>query len=107
MSSVRHEIGLIFKSLSTASTIAMSVVFSTFAGVLTGYYLDTWFFENKTYPWLTIICLCFGLAGGVKNFMMLTKRFAKEAEEAERMGLDKKNPQKKTDDTDGNIQRKP
>ncbi len=81
MGSIRHEFGLAFRSFSTASTIALSVVFSTFAGVLAGWWLDTRFFEGKTYPWLTILCFGFGLAGGVKNFMILTRRFSKEAEE--------------------------
>ncbi len=86
MGSIKQEFALAFRSLSTASTIALSVVFSTFAGVLAGYWLDTRFFEGKTYPWLTIICFGFGLAGGVKNFMILTKRFTKEAERDEGRG---------------------
>ncbi len=80
MGTIKQEFALAFKSLSTASTIALSVVFSTFAGVLAGWWLDTKFFEGKTYPWLTIVCFFFGLAGGVKNFMILTRRFTKEAE---------------------------
>jgi hypothetical protein len=47
------------------------------------------------YPWLTIICLGFGLAGGVKNFLVLSKRFADEAEQAERRGQEKA-PSEKT-----------
>jgi len=80
MGTIKQEFALAFRSLSTASTIALSVVFSTFAGVLAGWWLDTKFFEGKTYPWLTIVCFCFGLAGGVKNFMVLTRRFTREAE---------------------------
>ncbi len=75
MGGIGQEIARQFKSLGTAMTIAMSVVFSTFAGVITGYYLDTWLFDNRTYPWFTLICLGFGLAGGVKNFFILSKRF--------------------------------
>lgn len=81
MGGIRQELGEQFRNLGTAMTIASSVVFSTFAGVITGYYLDTWLFEERTYPWLTVICLLFGIAGGVKNFMILSKRFTKEAEE--------------------------
>jgi F0F1-type ATP synthase assembly protein I len=103
MSSVREELGSVFRSLSTASTIAMSVVFSTFAGVLAGYYLDTWLFERKTYPWLTIICFGFGLAGGIKNFLILSRRFAEEAEKAERRGQKNKTSPDKTRDVDSNV----
>jgi ATP synthase protein I len=81
MGSIRKELGEQFSSLGTAMTIAGSVVFSTFAGVLTGYYLDTWLFDGRTYPWLTLICLLFGVAGGAKNFMILSKRFSKAAGE--------------------------
>jgi len=56
------------------------VVFSIFAGVITGYYLDTWLFKGRTYPWITMICLIFGIAGGVKNFLILSRRFSKEAD---------------------------
>ena len=73
----------------------MAVVFSTFAGVFTGYYLDTRFFDGRTYPWLTLICLFFGLAGGVKNFFLLSKRFSQEADEA---GKAKGAPESSTQD---------
>jgi ATP synthase protein I len=78
MGSIKKELASQFRSLSVALTISMSVVFSVFAGVITGYYLDTWLFKGRTYPWLTIICLFFGIAGGAKNFLVLTKRFTKE-----------------------------
>ncbi len=59
-------------------TIALAVVMSTFAGLFTGYWLDTKVFHNKTFPWLTIIFFLFGLAGGAKNFFILSKRFSEE-----------------------------
>lgn len=80
MGSIKKELAIQFRSLSNALTISLSVVFSTFAGVLSGYYLDTRLFGGKTYPWLTLICLVLGLAGGVKNFLLLSKRFSKESE---------------------------
>ena len=86
MGTIREELASQFRSLSVATAIAMSVVFSTFAGVITGYYLDTWLFNGRTYPWLTIICLFFGIAGAVKNFLVLTKRFTKEP--GEKKGTD-------------------
>ena len=81
MAGVKEELAQLFRSLSTASTIALSIVFSVFAGVLAGYYLDTRVFKGRTYPWLTIICLLLGIAGGAKNFFILTKRFSEEDRE--------------------------
>jgi F0F1-type ATP synthase assembly protein I len=103
MTTIRQELGSVFRSFGAASTIAMSVVFSTFAGVLTGWWLDTRFFEGSTYPWLTILCFGFGLAGGVKNFLVLSKRFANEAEKTERRGQEDNIPPVKTKDADSNI----
>jgi len=77
MGTIKKELASQFRSLSIASAIAMSVVFSIFAGVITGYYLDLWLFDGESH-WLTIICLFFGIAGAVKNFIILTKRFSKE-----------------------------
>jgi len=73
-------------------TIALAVVMSTFAGLFTGYWLDEKVFHKKTFPWLTIIFFLFGLAGGAKNFFILSKRFSEE--------LDPKKNKLKKDDTD-------
>ncbi len=75
MGGVKKELGSLVRSLGVASTIALSIVFSVFAGVIAGYWLDISVFDGKTYPWLTIICLFFGIGGGVKNFFIMTKRF--------------------------------
>nr|HDN00395.1 AtpZ/AtpI family protein [Deltaproteobacteria bacterium] len=80
MGTIREELASQFRSFSVASAIAMSVVFSIFAGAITGYYLDAWLFDGQSH-WLTLICLFFGIAGAVKNFFVLTKRFNKEPEE--------------------------
>ncbi len=80
MGTFRQELAQALRHFTNATTIALAVVFSTFAGVLTGYYLDTKLFKGSTYPWLTIIFFFFGLGGGIKNFIILTKRFSKEAE---------------------------
>jgi len=77
MGTIKEELASQFRSLSVASAIAMSVVFSIFAGAITGHYLDAWLFDGQSH-WLTIICLFFGIAGAVKNFLVLTKRFSKE-----------------------------
>ena len=80
MGTIKEELASQFRSLSVALTISMSVVFSIFAGVITGYYLDAWLFDGQSH-WLTIICLFLGIAGAAKNFLVLTKRFSKEPEE--------------------------
>jgi len=80
MGSIKQELALVFRSLSVASTIALSIVFSIFAGVLAGYWLDVKVFHGKTYPWLTLLFLLFGIGGGVKNFFIMTKRFSKDAD---------------------------
>jgi len=80
MGTIKKELASQFRSLSVASAISMSVVFSIFAGVITGYYLDAWLFDGQSH-WLTIICLFFGIAGAVKNFIILTKRFSEEPKE--------------------------
>jgi F0F1-type ATP synthase assembly protein I len=77
MGSIKEELASQFRSLSVALTISMSVVFSIFAGAITGYYLDAWLFDGQSH-WLTIICLFLGIAGAAKNFLILTKRFTKE-----------------------------
>ncbi len=77
-------------------TIAMAVVMSTFAGLFTGYYLDKKVFHDKTFPWLTIIFFLFGLAGGVKNFFVLMKRFSDE--------LDPKKPSAESEGAGGKRQ---
>ena len=86
MGTIKEELASQFRSLSIASAIAMSVVFSIFAGVITGHYLDAWLFDGQSH-WLTIICFFFGVAGAVKNFIVLTKRFSKES--GEKKGKDR------------------
>ena len=79
MGTIKKELASQFRGFSVASAIAMSVAFSIFAGVITGHYLDLWLFDGQSH-WLTIICLFLGIAGAVKNFIILTKRFSKEPE---------------------------
>jgi F0F1-type ATP synthase assembly protein I len=82
MGNIKEELVSQFRSLSVALTISMSVVFSVFAGAITGYYLDAWIFEGESH-WLTIICLFLGIAAGAKNFLILSKRFSKEPKKKE------------------------
>ncbi len=79
MGKLREELSQQLRSFTTATTIALAVVFSTFAGVLTGYFIDRRLLGGRVYPWCTVIGLLLGLAGGVKNFFILGKRFSEEA----------------------------
>jgi len=63
------------KLLSMAGTMTTALVGSTFAGVWFGYFLDTKVFEGSTHPWLTIIFLFFGIAGGIRSLLILIRRF--------------------------------
>ena len=76
MPGVKDELQSLLKSLSIASTIALAVVFSVFAGTLFGYWLDTKVFGGRTSPWLTVIFLIFGIGGAVKNFVILARRYS-------------------------------
>ncbi len=60
--------------------MASAMVFSTFAGVWFGYWLDTDVFHGKTHPWMTIIFFLFGLAGGIRNLFVLGGRMKKDEE---------------------------
>jgi hypothetical protein len=46
-------------------------------GIGLGYFLDNYF---KTSPYLTIICMVFGVAAAMKTIIMLMKRVAKDDE---------------------------
>ncbi len=64
--------------------MATAMVFSTFAGVWFGYWLDKSVFHGRTHPWFTFIFFGFGLAGGIRNLMILSRRFQQEEERARR-----------------------
>ncbi len=88
---VFHEV---LRQLGHVSTMAAAMVFSTFAGVWFGYYLDTKVFENRTHPWFTIIFFLFGLAGGIRNLFILGKRMKRQEEEREKAAKMKGIPKK-------------
>ena len=71
----------ILRILAHSSTMGVAMVFSTFAGVWFGYWLDTDVFEGRTHPWLTIIFFLFGLAGGIRNLFLLSDRLKKKTEQ--------------------------
>ncbi len=71
MSDSRREY---MKLLADFSTIGMTVVFSIFIGVGIGYYLDHKVFDGRTYPWLTLIFLGFGVASAFLNLYRMATR---------------------------------
>ncbi len=62
------------KLLADFSTIGMTVAFSIFIGVGIGYYLDHKVFDGRTYPWLTLIFLGFGVASAFLNLYRMATR---------------------------------
>ena len=72
------------RQLSRVSYMASAMVFSTFAGVWFGYWLDKDVFHGKTHPWFTIIFFLFGLAGGIRNLFVLGARMKKDEERRSR-----------------------
>lgn len=60
--------------LADFSTIGMTVAFSVFIGAGIGYYLDRKVFGGKTYPWLTMIFLGFGVAAAFVNMYRMANR---------------------------------
>jgi len=60
--------------LADFSTIGMTVAFSIFIGAGFGYYLDHKVFGGRTYPWLTMIFLGFGVAAAFVNMYRMASR---------------------------------
>jgi len=60
--------------LADFSTIGMTVAFSIFIGLGIGYYLDHKLFGGRTYPWLTLIFLGFGVAAAFVNLFRMARR---------------------------------
>ncbi len=71
MSSNRKEM---LRLLADFGNIGLTMVMSIFIGLGIGWYLDHKVFNEKTYPWLTLIFLGFGIAAGFKNLFLLAKR---------------------------------
>lgn len=66
-----HEPGF-FKGMAMLASMGITMVVSTFIGLLMGIYLDGFF---GTKPWLTVIFLFFGIAAGFKNIFLMTKKY--------------------------------
>jgi len=66
-------------SLLRASLIGIHMVASTFVGLAIGYFLDKWL---QTGPWLTMLFLLFGIAGGFTNMFREVKRIERGEKES-------------------------
>jgi len=63
--------------LSTAGTIGLQLVVSTFIGLAMGYFLDKWL---GTSPWLLVIFLLIGIAAGFRDVFLEAKRIQSKSE---------------------------
>lgn len=70
----------IIKSLLNYSTIGLEMGLSVAIGIVIGYFLDSYF---KSYPYLTIIFIFFGIAAAFKTVFVLLRKIQKEDERAE------------------------
>lgn len=61
-----------FKNLAMLSSMGITMVASTFIGLLIGIYLDKFF---STKPVFTIIFLIFGIAAGFKSMFETIKKY--------------------------------
>ena len=68
-------------SLLRVSLIGVHLVASTFVGLAAGYFLDKWL---NTGPWLTMLFLFLGIAGGFTNMFREVRRI--DRREKQRVG---------------------
>jgi len=64
--------------LSTAGTIGLQLVVSTFIGLAMGYFLDKWL---GTSPWLLVLFLLLGIVAGFRDVFLEAKRIQSKDEE--------------------------
>jgi ATP synthase protein I len=67
----------VVKSLISYSSLGLEMGLSVAIGIAIGYFLDSFF---KTYPYLTIIFMIFGIVAAMKTIYVLLKKVAKEDE---------------------------
>jgi ATP synthase protein I len=58
----------VLRQLLEASSVGIHLVISTFMGLALGYWLDRFF---DTSPWLTLLCLLLGIAGGFLELLRI------------------------------------
>jgi ATP synthase protein I len=68
---IKYEI---LRQFGVLSSVGLHLVLGTFAGVALGYFLDRAF---NTKPWLTLLCLGFGVAAGFTNLFRVMRRHQK------------------------------
>lgn len=61
-----------FRGLAMLASMGITMVVSTFIGLIIGIYLDKFF---STKPWFTIIFLFLGIAAGFRNIYLMTKKY--------------------------------
>ena len=66
-----NDEGSLWRQLLRASTVGLNMVAFTAAGLAIGYFLDKFL---GTRPWLTIIFLLIGIAGGFRELFKLARR---------------------------------
>lgn len=71
----------VIKSLLNYSSLGLEMGLSVAIGIGIGYFLDSYF---KTYPYLTIIFMIFGIVAAMKTIFTLLKKIERENREDER-----------------------
>lgn len=71
----------VIKSLLNYSSLGLEMGLSVAIGIGIGYFLDSYF---KTYPYLTIIFMIFGVVAAMKTIFTLLKKIERENREDER-----------------------
>lgn len=77
--------------LSTAGTIGLQLVVSTFIGLAMGYFLDKWL---GTSPWLLIVFLILGIVAGFRDVFREAKRLQSKDGEGPGAGTGSSGPDK-------------
>lgn len=67
----------VVRSLISYSSLGLEMGLSVAIGVAIGYFLDSYF---KTYPYLTVIFMIFGIFAALKTIYTLLKRVKRENE---------------------------
>ncbi len=71
---MRENLRYFFVLLADFLTIGIAAGGSVAAGLLTGWLIDEKLFHGRTSPWFTVIFAAFGIAGGIKNIFLLSKK---------------------------------
>ncbi|HHI97266.1 MAG TPA: AtpZ/AtpI family protein [Thermodesulfatator atlanticus] len=71
---MRENLRYFFVLLADFLTIGIAAGGSVAAGLLTGWFIDEKVFHGRTSPWFTVIFAAFGIAGGIKNVFLLSRK---------------------------------